>query len=56
MCFSTIYTSLPVFALVLNEDMRRETIRDYPTLYMILRSGKALNFYSFMAWSWKSLF
>lgn len=31
--YSTIYTSLPVFSLVFDEDVNRKTCLDFPILY-----------------------
>jgi phospholipid-translocating ATPase len=33
LCYATVYTSLPVFSLVLDEDVDRETCLKYPILY-----------------------
>lgn len=54
--YSTIYTSLPVFSLVLDEDVDRETCLKYPILYQTLQAGRSLNFKTFLIWVWKSIY
>ena len=54
--YSTIYTTLPVFSLVLDEDVIYEKVIAYPALYITLQKGRSMNFKTFMIWTWKSLF
>lgn len=54
--YSTLYTSLPVFSLVLDEDVDRETCLKYPILYQTLQAGRSLNFKTFLIWVWKSIY
>ena len=54
--YTTIYTSLPVFSLVLDEDVDRETCLKYPILYQSLQAGRSLNFKTFLIWVWKSIY
>jgi phospholipid-translocating ATPase len=54
--YSTIYTSLPVIALVLDEDVERSVCLRFPILYKSLQAGRYLNFKTFMIWVWKSMF
>lgn len=54
--YSTIYTSLPVFSLVLDEDVDRDTCLKYPILYQALQAGRSLNFKTFLIWVWKSIY
>lgn len=54
--YSTIYTSLPVIALVLDEDVEREVCIKFPILYKNLQAGRYLNFKTFMIWTFKSMF
>ena len=56
LCYSTIYTSLPVFSLVLDEDVDRETCLKYPILYENLQAGRSLNIKTFLIWIWKSIY
>lgn len=54
--YSTVYTSLPVFSLVLDEDVDKETCLKFPILYQTLQAGRALNFKTFLIWVWKSIY
>lgn len=56
MGFATVYTQLPVFSLVLNEDMPRATCLEYPTLYQMMQSGNSMNARTFLSWVWKSIY
>jgi phospholipid-translocating ATPase len=53
--YSTVYTSLPVFSIILDEDCDWQKVRDFPALYLTLQLGRSLNFKTFMIWTWKSL-
>ena len=54
--YSTIYTSLPVFSLVLDEDVDRDTALKFPILYQTLQAGRSLNIKTFLIWVWKSIY
>ena len=54
--YSTIYTSLPVFSIVLDEDTGVQQALDYPPLYKTLQKGRSLSFKTFLIWVWKSIF
>lgn len=54
--YSTIFTSLPVFTLVLDEDFNKETIQTYPLLYKTNQMGRALNKTRFYLWLFKSIY
>ena len=54
--YSTIYTMMPVFSLVLDKDVSLEKVTEFPALYITLQKGRALNFKTFMIWTWKSIF
>jgi len=53
--YSTIYTSAPIFTLVLDEGVEYESVEKYPRLYRSLQKGRALNTLSFLMWTWKSI-
>ena len=53
--YSTFYTTLPVFSLVLDEDVTYEKVMDYPALYVTLQKGRSMNFKTFLIWVWKSM-
>ena len=54
--YSTFYTMLPVFCLVLDEDITVETALNYPPLYLTLQKNRELNVKTFFLWIWKSLY
>jgi phospholipid-translocating ATPase len=56
MGYTTVYTSLPVFALVYDHDVDLKTVLKYPTLYKSLQKGRSLNFKTFMIWVWISIY
>ena len=53
--YSTFYTTLPVFSLVLDEDVNFKKVMDYPALYVTLQKGRSMNFKTFLIWVWKSM-
>lgn len=56
MGYATLYTSLPVFSLVLDRDVSEEACLKYPPLYKTLQMGRSLNAKTLMIWFWKSVF
>ena len=54
--YSTYYTSLPIFILVLDEDVSRATVDKFPALYQSLQKGRSLNTKTFFIWTWKSIY
>lgn len=56
MGYTTIYTALPVFALVLDEDVDLKAVMNFPPLYKSLQKGRSLNFKTFLIWVWKSIY
>lgn len=54
--YSTAYTMAPVFSLVLDQDVKRETALLYPELYQSLRKGRSLNMKTFLIWVLISIF
>ena len=54
--YSTIYTSLPVFSLVFDEDADVNSILSYPPLYKSMQKGRSMNVKTFCIWLWKSIF
>jgi phospholipid-translocating ATPase len=56
MGYTTVYTSLPVFALVLDEDVDLKAVMNFPPLYKSLQKGRSLNFKTFLIWVWKSIY
>lgn len=54
--YATIFTSLPIFALIYIEDVTINQAFDYPILYKLLQNGREINFKTFLVWSWKSVY
>ena len=54
--YSTIYTMLPVFSLVLDQDIDRKTVHQYPILYKNLAKGRMLSITTFCDWTAKSVY
>ena len=54
--YTTIYTSLPVFSIVFDEDVDLKAVIKFPVLYKILQKGRALNMKTFIFWCVKSTF
>mmetsp|Transcript_9832 Transcript_9832/g.14665 ORF Transcript_9832/g.14665 Transcript_9832/m.14665 type:complete len:1003 (+) Transcript_9832:12-3020(+) len=54
--YTTIYTMMPVFSLVLDEDASIKAIMQFPNLYASIQNGKALSWYLFLVWVWKSFY
>ncbi len=56
LCYSTIFTSLPVFALIIDKDIPRHQAFNYPQLYKLVQDGKNLSVKIFFIWLWTSIF
>lgn len=54
--YTTVYTILPVFALIFDEDVDRKTAMSFPILYKNLQKGRELTTKTFYAWLWKSIY
>jgi phospholipid-translocating ATPase len=54
--YATVYTSMPVFSIVLDKDTGVQQALDYPPLYKTLQKGRSLSFKTFLIWVWKSIF
>ena len=54
--YSTVYTMMPVFSIVLDEDVDQEVVNMYPKLYETLQKGRSLNAKTFLIWTFVSLF
>jgi phospholipid-translocating ATPase len=53
--YATIYTNLPVFSLVLDEDVPVQAVMKFPPLYKTLQLGRSLSTKTFLIWVWKSI-
>ena len=54
--YSTIYTSFPIFSLVLDEDVSYKQVARFPALYKTIQKGRSLNLKTFLIWTWKSIY
>jgi len=54
--YGTVYTSAPVFALVLDRDVTSSVALFYPELYHNLQCGLSLNMRTFLIWLLKSYY
>ena len=54
--YSTFYTSLPIFSLVLDEDVSYTQVARFPALYKTIQKGRSLNLKTFLIWTWKSIY
>lgn len=54
--YATVFTSLPVFTIVLDEDVSSAAALTYPELYQELQKGRALNLRTFLVWVAKSIY
>ena len=54
--YTTIYTTLPVFSIVLDVDATVSSIMKFPNLYRSLQRGRALSLTVFIWWLWKSVY
>ena len=54
--YSTIYTSFPIFTLVLDEDVTYYQVNRFPALYKTIQKGRDLNLKTFCIWTWKSIY
>ena len=54
--YSTIFTSLPCISVLLDQDVNKNNVLTFPTLYRILLKGRELNFKNFLFWFVKSIF
>jgi phospholipid-translocating ATPase len=54
--YVTYYTMLPVFSLVLDQDVRLSVATDFPELYSDLRKGRQLGFANFFIWVFISVY
>ena len=54
--YSTIFTNLPIFCLIFDEDVNEKTALEYPPLYETLQKNRDLNLKTFLGWCFKSLY
>ncbi|ORC93723.1 phospholipid-translocating ATPase [Trypanosoma theileri] len=56
MGYSTVFTMAPVFALVLDEDIKEEDVSEFPQYYKELLKSRSMNTRSFLQWAWISIY
>ena len=54
--YSTVYTMLPAFALVLDEDVTEQDVNNFPELYKELHKSRSLNTRTFLQWVCKAIY
>lgn len=54
--YATFYTMLPVFSLVLDEDVDESKVFLYPELYKELQKGRPLSYKTFFIWLFQSVY
>lgn len=54
--YSTIYTMMPIFSLIFDEDIDRKNAFQFANLYKELKKGNELTAKTMLAWFWRSLF
>ena len=53
--YSTIFTCTPAISILLDQDIDKENVLKFPTLYRILLKGRELNLKNFLWWLFKSV-
>ena len=54
--YSTVFTMLPVFSLILDEDITRKVAQKYPILYNSIQEGTQVSSYTFLYWMFISCY
>jgi len=54
--YATYYTMMPVFSLVLDEDVTEKMSETYPELYRELQKGRSLSLRTFFTWVFKAIY
>jgi phospholipid-translocating ATPase len=56
MGYVTIFTCLPVFTLIADQDIDVETALTHPPLYKTLQKGRSFSFKMFLVWTLQSVY
>lgn len=56
LCYATIFTNFPVFALIWDIDIPMGQAFNYPSLYSLVQKGSNITIKVFFIWLWKSVF
>ena len=54
--FSTIFTNLPIISILLDKDVDKKNVLNFPNLYKRLLQGREVNFKNFLWWLFKAIF
>ncbi len=54
--YSTIFTNLPIFCLIFDQELDEQTALGYPPLYQTMQKSRDLNIKTFLGWCFKSLY
>ena len=54
--YATVFTNLPVFSIVYDEDVSQSVVLRFPNLYKILQKGRVLSTKTFLIWCFKSIY
>lgn len=54
--YATVFTNLPVFSMIYDEDVSWRQVFDYPLLYKELQKGRLLSAKTFLLWAWMSIY
>ena len=53
--YSTIFTCTPAISILLDQDIDKDNVLKFPTLYKVLLKGRELNLKNFLWWLFKSI-
>ena len=53
--FSTVFTSLPIISILLDQDVDKKNVLNFPNLYKILLKGREINLKNFLWWLFKAI-
>ena len=53
--FSTVFTSLPIISILLDRDVDKKNVLNFPNLYKILLKGREINLKNFLRWLLKAI-
>ena len=53
--YSTIFTCTPAISILLDQDIDKDNVLKFPTLYKVLLKGRELNLKNFLWWLFKSV-
>jgi phospholipid-translocating ATPase len=54
--YATVFTMLPVFCLIFDEDVSKAKALEFAELYKSLLKGRELTWKTFLIWLWKSIY